>query len=275
MRRARETAAAGRARIGPVAAVALCVAAGCGAPRIGVAPTDPEYDLRMGLVQEARGKHLDAQEHLKRFLDAHPGHAKADSAQLFLGRAKMGSHLYPEAAVEFQILAQEYPRSTLRDDAAFLECASYFEQVRSPQLDPTLAFKARTCFHEYLVRYPNGTDSVTAVARLAEVADHLAEKDLRLAQMFVRMKRPEAAVVYLEDLLENYPGTRWEADAWLYLGRARELLREVEGAAQAYRKAQAIGPGSDAAGEARERLEELLRHFPVVDDSTGAARSSP
>jgi outer membrane assembly lipoprotein YfiO len=270
-------AAARRRRLARGLGLAAAVGAGalaCGTPRVGVPPADPEYELRLGLLQAARGRNLEAQEHLKKFLDLHPGHAKADSAQLVLGRAKMGAKLFPEAAVEFQILGQEYPRSPLRDEAAFLECVSYLEQVRSPQLDPTLALRARTCFGEYLARYPGGSDSSAAVAHLHAIADHLAEKDLRLGALFVRMKRPEAARVYLEGLLASYPGTRWEPDAWLYLGRAREQLHAPAEAAVAYRRVLESYPDSEAAREARERLA-ALNLPPSPEDGGGTAPLSP
>jgi len=251
------------------AIVLAALAGGCGTPRVGVAPTDPEYELRLGLAQEARGRHLEAQDHLKRFLDLHPGHAKADSAQLFLGRAKLNAKLYPEAAVEFQILIQEYPRSPLRDEAAFQECVSYAKQMRSPALDPTFALRARTCFGDYLTRNPGASDSAAAVAQLREIADHLAEKDLRLGALFVRMKRPEAARVYLEGLLESYPGTRWEPDAWLQLGHARLQMKAPLEAAAAFRKVLSDYPQSEAAHAAREHLSALGEALPAAPDSAG------
>jgi outer membrane assembly lipoprotein YfiO len=253
----------------------LLLAAGCGTPHVDVAPTDPEYEYRIGMAQSRRGRHLEAQEHFKRFLDTHPGHAKADSAQLFLGRAKLESKLYPEAAVEFMILAQEYPRSPLRDEAAFAECLSYQRQVRSPQLDPTFAIRARTCFTDYLNRYPGAADSAAAVAQLQEIAAYLAEKQLRLGELFVRMKRPQAAQVYLEGLLAEYPGTRWDAEAWLQLGRAREQLHAPLEAAAAYRRALAAAPSPDIARQARERLSELGEPESAARSSNGSAPGAP
>ena len=263
-----------RVRVVWLVACAL-LGAGCGTPHVDVAPGDPEYEFQLGMAQFAQGRHLEAQEHLKRFLDTHPGHAKADSAQLFLGRAKMGAKLYPEAAVEFQILGQEYPRSPLRDEAAFAECSSYQRQVRSPQLDPTFAIRARTCFQDFMNRYPGAADSAAAVAELNEIAAYLAEKQLRLGELFVRMKRPQAARVYLEGLLEEYPGTRWDADAWLQLGRAREQLRAPLEAAAAYRRALAATPSAETARAARERLSALGLPEAAAGDSNGSGPGAP
>ena len=95
------------------------VASGCGGPNLQIAPTDPRYELEVGRAEFASRHWLEAQTHLKKFLDAHPGHALADSAQLLLGLSLYESKSYSEAAVEFAILGREFPRSLLRDDAAY------------------------------------------------------------------------------------------------------------------------------------------------------------
>ena len=271
----RVTARFRRTTLGAALAAALAGATGCGAPDVHVDPKDPEYEFRVGMAEIEHRRSVQAQEHLKRFLDAHPGHVKADSAQYFLGLAKMRAKLFPEAAVEFQILNQEYPRSPLRPAAAFQECASYQAQVRSPQLDPTFALRARTCFNDYLTRYPGAADSAAAVHELSVIADYLAEKELRLGEMFVRMKRPEAARVYLEGLLEDYPGSRWEADACYQLGRAREQMFDIVEAIAAYRRAVEAAPESGAARSARDRLSALGETLSAPTDSAGSGPGAP
>src|SRR5204863_10090099 len=102
-------------------------------------------------------------------------------------------------------------------------CVSYVKQVHSTQLDPTPAIRAQTCLDEYMLRFPGAPDSAAAAAHLRDLADHLAEKDLRLGRMFVRMKKPRAARVYLANVLHQSPDTRWAPDALLYLGEVEEL----------------------------------------------------
>jgi outer membrane protein assembly factor BamD len=262
-------------RLVPVLCATFTAVAGCGGPRVSIAPTDPLYEFRAGLAENARHHWVEAQEHLKRFLDLHPGHANADSAQYELGLAKMGAHLYPEAAVEFQILGQEYPRSPLRSAASFQECVSYVKQVHSTQLDPTPAIRAQTCFEEYMLRFPGAADSVAAVAHLRDLADHLAEKDLRLGRMFVRMKKPRAARVYLASILHESPGTRWAPDALLYLGQVDELDDKPAEAAKSYRRVVMEYAGAKAAKAAREHLAKLVARHPELAQDTAPPAPTP
>src|SRR5262249_53503267 len=60
------------------AIVATVLGSGCGGPKIHVAPNDPEYEYRLGKAELQRKHWVAAEEHLKRFVDLHPGHAKAD-----------------------------------------------------------------------------------------------------------------------------------------------------------------------------------------------------
>ncbi len=258
-----------------LACAGLGAVAGCGGPRVAIAPTDPLYEFRVGLADNARHHWVEAQDHLKRFLDLHPGHVNADSAQYELGLAKMGAHLYPEAAVEFQILGQEYPRSPLRPAASFQECVSYVKQVRSTQLDPTPAIRAQTCLDEYMLRFPGAADSAAAVNHLRDLADHLAEKDLRLGRMFVRMKRPRAARVYLQNVLHATPGSRWEPEALLYLGQVEELEAQPAEAAKAYRRVVTEHGGTEAARPARERLDKLVARHPELAQDTASPAPPP
>jgi outer membrane assembly lipoprotein YfiO len=246
---------------------------GCGGPRVDLPETDPLYDFRAGTLELQREHWVAAQDRLKRFLDLHPGHAKADSAQFLLGRAKQGAKLYPEAAVEFQILAQEYPRSPLRVDAAFEECVSYARQMRSPKLDPTPAYRARTCFQDFLVRSSTSPDSARALEELRRIADFLAEKDFQIGKMYLGMKRPRSARVYLEGLLQNFPESTRISDTWVLIGRVEELEGHAAEAAAAYRRVISTYPGTAAAEEARKLLDRLVSAHPALADT--AARSAP
>ena len=248
---------------------------GCGGPRIAVAPSDPEYEFRLGQAEMQRQHWISAQDHLKRFLDLHPGHARADSAQYLMGGAKFGAKLYPEAAVEYQIVGQEYPRSDLRLDAAFQECVSYARQMRSPNLDPTPAIRARTCFDEFLLRASTAADSARARVELGKIADFLAEKDFQIGKMYVGMKLPASARVYLEDILQKYPESSRIPDVWFLMGRAAELEKNWADAAAAYRRVLQESATSKAAPGARNRLEHLLAVRPELASATDASPPSP
>jgi outer membrane assembly lipoprotein YfiO len=267
MRRARR-----RFLFGPSIAAALL---GCGGPHVSLPPTDPRYQFELGRAQFERHHWLEAQTPLKAFLDAHPGHALADSAQYLLGRSMYVGKSYAEAAVEFAILGREYPRSELRDDASYYECLSYSQQMRSAQLDPTFALRARTCLQEFLLRYPETDLGGEARKRIAEIDDRLAEKEYRLGVLFAKMKRPAAARVYLEGLVQTYPQSRWVPDAVLWIGRSHETEGHYTDAFAAYQRLGAEFPNTPAAQEAGQRAKKLLERDPGLGAAAADSLTRP
>jgi outer membrane assembly lipoprotein YfiO len=239
------------------AAVLLGLVGACGMPPVHVPKDSERYEFESGRVAFDHKSYIDAQKHLKKFLDLHPGHAVADSAQLLLGLSQVRLRSYAEAAVEFSILTKEYPRSELRDDAAYNECLAYSAQMRPPQLDPTLAQRARTCFNEFLIAYPTSPLADAARGKLQEIADRLAEKEFRLGVMFANMKHYEAALVYLGEVLSQYPTSRWVCESLLWKGRCLERLGRGPEAAEAFGKLVEGCPDHSGAQEARRRLQAL------------------
>jgi outer membrane protein assembly factor BamD len=218
------------------------------------AQTDPRFSLERGRAEFARRHWLEAQTHLKRFLDTNPGNAAADSAQFLVARALFESKSYAEAAVEFGVLPREYPRSALREEAGYCECWSTFKQMRSSQLDPTFANHAATCFQEFLLRYPETTWRQASQDRLRDIEDRLAEKQYRLGIMFAKMKRPAAARVYLEEVVKAYPNSHWVAPSLLWIGCSQQQQGEYEGARQSFERLVNEYPATEWARQAEHFL---------------------
>lgn len=253
---------------------ALVISAGCGMPPVPVAKESPRYDFEAGRVALESKRYLDAQTYLKRFLDLNPGHAVADSAQFLMGLAQTRTGSFAEAAVEFAILVREFPRSPLRDDAAYHECLAYFSQMRPAQLDPTFAIRARGCFNEFLLRFPDSELGEEARARLIEISDRLAEKEYRSADMFLSLKRPKAALVYLDEILSRYGNSRWVPQALFLRARCLERLGRLDEAVHTLQRLLASFPDHAVAGPARDLLDRLRQQgVPVPADD--AAESEP
>jgi outer membrane protein assembly factor BamD len=241
-------------------AVAVVVtAAGCGGSRISVPRTSDRFEFESGKVAYGKKHWLDAQKHLKRFLDLHPGHAAADSAQWLLGMSQFQVKSYAEAAVEFAILVREFPRSDLRDEASLQECLCYREQMSETSRDPTFAFRTRSCIDEFVLRYPDSPLRDAARGELQDIANGLAEKDFVLGMMWTKMKRHRAAIIYFDEVLQKYPNSIWVPESLFWKARCLQERQQDDEAIKLLRLLVQSFPDHKVTAAAQNELEHLER----------------
>jgi len=240
-------------------ATAVFWGAGCGGSRISVPRSSDRYEFESGRVAYESKHWLDAQTHLKRFLDVHPGHAAADSAQFLLGMAQYNIKSFAEAAVEFAILVREFPRSTLLDQATYQECLCYEAQMSDAQLDPTFAFRSRACLNEFILRYADSPLREEAREHLSDIANLLAEKEFLLGMMWTKTKRYRAGIIYFDEVLQKYPSSVWVPDTLYWKARCHRHREQYDEAIKLLRLLVENFPDHKVTGPGKRELQHLER----------------
>jgi outer membrane protein assembly factor BamD len=232
----------------PIPTAAACLAAalaGCG-----YSNPHPAGTYERALAYADHGKHREAVDAYTAFLRRSPTDSLAARAQLEKARSYFATKEYPLAAVELQILRQEYPNSDLLEEALFEEARAHLLQVGGIQRDVTPAREARVLFRSFLQTYPASTRADEARRHLVAISDVLALKQLGVVEVYRQLRKPDAMAVTLDRLIEEEPETTHRDR--ILLERARLALRR------------------DDAPRAREVLELLLRERP---DSARAAEA--
>ena len=178
-----------------------------------------------------------------------PLDATADSARFLLAESYLESDQELLAANEFRQLATTRPNSALADDAQFGVCRAYWKlspDVARDQEFTRSTIEECTRLVEFYPRSPLATD---ARAMIAEATQKLAAKDLRIGRWYYSRGLYQSSIIYLESVLETYPGSEVEPevlallhDAYSYVGFSREAEQIRERLLQAY-------PDSPEAGE--------------------------
>ena len=124
-------------KVVPAAAVlafSAAVLSGCagGVPKIA---DDPNAVLAKADEYYQRDKWYQAQEMYKGFLSRYPGHDRSDYAQFMLAESYFNNHEYPLAAVEYQILENNYGYSEYIDDALFKLGLCFYNESPKYQRD--------------------------------------------------------------------------------------------------------------------------------------------
>jgi outer membrane protein assembly factor BamD len=145
-----------------------------------------------------------------------------------LGRAHSGRGEHLLAAQSFSRVPQEFPNDTLADDALFAAAREYQRMWRKPVLDAEYGQTALATYRSVLNGYPDSPLVPQVGARIAELNDWFAKKDLENAMHYVRRKAYDSAIIYLRDITRMYPAAPTARTAYLQLVRSYKAIRYRE-----------------------------------------------
>jgi outer membrane protein assembly factor BamD len=204
--------------------IAAVILAGCagGMPSI---PKQPEAILQKGVDHFDRGKYFQAQELFKAFLATYAGHDRSDYAQFMLANSYFKDEEYPLAAVEYRIVISDYSYSEYVDDAFLGEAKCFYEQAPKSHLDQSKSFEALSRLKQFITTFPTSPLVEEANSCISKIHEKLAKKDLKNARFYLRRKIERSAKIYLDKIIQDYPGNEYWAQA-MYL---RGLLYLADG----------------------------------------------
>lgn len=216
--------------------------------------------FEMGRTEFEAGDYGDAVETLERLLLASPGFEQSAEAQLMLGRAYFHDRQFILSQSEFTRFLDRYPAHPQAPAAALGVCRS--NEALSPisQRDQTFTEQAVQVCRNVASDWVGTPQADSAAAIAVDMRAKLAKKQYDTGAYYLDyLGVPDAAILYWEDLVENYPETEWAPaalagiiDAYTRIGYDDEVDATRQRLLQAYPdspEARAIGAdGGDAAG---------------------------
>lgn len=206
-----------------------------------------------GLAEFEGERWYDSVETLKLFVRRNPTDPRVDEAQYHIGMARFEDGDYPVAAVEFEILRNDYPNSARLEDAWYMEGLCYVKQVPPIHHEQAVTRKALQHFLTYLAEFPNGARRADIEREALALQRHLDEKNLAAVRLYQRLGKPAAALITLNVMIEERRQSELRPQ---FLFLAGELHREL-----------------DEAGQARERWSALVAEFPDHELAKRAQRA--
>lgn len=203
----------------------------------------------------SRGDYPGAIQDYQVFLEEAGLGVEAMDAHLMLGRSYFENGDYPTAAVEFEIFQRDYPRSDSLVAASWYETLCWVKQAPAYDRDATPTLKAIQMLQDFMLDHPGAPQVAEAKRQLAALQDRLAHKALAIARLYRRMERPEAAAIYFEKLLREYPDSPRVDEAALGLIEVRLELGERGEARRLAERIAADRPDSELARRARALID--------------------
>jgi len=246
-----------------LALLGLCWLGGCGAGN-----PYPTGSFDRGAHYNSNGKHHEAVQALENFIRQNPTDSLAAQAQYLKAMSYMEIDEYPLAAVELKILRKDYPTSELVEDAFFQEGVAYFRQVGRVQRDLTGAYESRAHFGQFARVFP-GSDYFPEVSEyLVRISDLVVEKQLGVADVYRHLGRHKAAMLALEAILVEEPGSTLLDEVLYLMGEAAVRAEEYSRARAAFEQLLTEYPESSFAGKSRSGLVDLpVEDLPAEDES--------
>lgn len=213
------------------------------------------YDAGTALFN--KGNYFKAQAEFQKLIYSYPGQPFIDTAQYYLSMSLYNMQRYPEAVGEFRRLLASYPVSAFADDAQFQLGMCHFQQSPKYDRDQEETYTAVDEFSTFLNRYPQSPLYDEARARLNELYDKLARKMFKNGELYLKLHDYDPALVYFDQVRDNYPETEWARRAVYYSGEALLGLDRKSDALETFRNFVAAFPDHELSGKARENIEKL------------------
>jgi outer membrane protein assembly factor BamD len=216
----------------------VVAAAGCSHPGKGLSPGTYER----GLVEFDDGRYYEAIEDLKLFIRRNPTDDRVEAAQMHIGLARYQDEDYPVAAVEFEILRNDYPNSEFVEEAWYMQGMCFVKQVPRLDQEQSVTVEGITHFERFLAEFPESARRADAERELAALWRHLDKKQLSAVELYRDLGKKRAALVTLEVLLEDRPRSELRPRLLFLAAELHKELGETEAA--------------------QRRLDQLAREFP-------------
>jgi len=143
-------------------------------------------------------------------------------AQYDLALALQKQGKYDEAALEYDMIRKNYPRSDVLAKAIFQLGVCAYRQALKADYDQENDRKAIAYFTKFIRRYPDHPRVADARKFLKKLLDREAMKSYRIARFYEKKGSPKGARIYYREVVDNYPeSTLAEA--------ARKKLKELNG----------------------------------------------
>lgn len=137
----------------------------------------------------------------------------ADIAQYKLGQCYMDMRDYINAALAFKEIIESYPKSPLVDDAKYQIAMCAVRTTTGPEYNEEDTDRAIKEFKDFVNRYPDSHMEKEARQFINKLENQKAENIFKIAEFYEKRGSTQSAIIYYEEILDNYPESEWSTKA--------------------------------------------------------------
>lgn len=232
--------------------------------------TDEQY--KMAVKQYESKKFGRALRLFEKVTAAYRGKPQMERIQFMIAQSNFNEKNYTLSGYYFDRFTNNYPKSSKKEEAAFLSAYSYKLSSPSYSLDPTDTYKALAAFQQFINDYPNSERLAEANQHYREIRLQLEKKAFEIAKTYYKtaeqdFRNYKATVVAMDNLLSDFLGTQYKEEAFYYKLKAyhdlaiksteRKKEERIKDAIKAYDKLVKTFPESKYLKESNKMLATL------------------
>ena len=185
------------------------------------------------------------------------GKPQMERIQFMVAQSNFNTKNYDLAGYYFDRFTQNYPKSSKKEEAAYLSAYSYMLSSPVFSLDQTETKKALDAFQGFINAYPDSKRAVDANKYYQEIRYKLQKKAFEIAKVYYTTadydtRNYNAAIVAFDNLLSDYLGSEFKEEALYYrLKAAHDLAIKSNDIKKGTRIKNAV-----------KAYEKLKRNFP-------------
>lgn len=177
------------------------------------------------------------------------GLPEGEKVQFYLAYCQYYDKLYLLSSEQFKTFYETYGRSTLAEEARYMYAYSLYKSSPGTNLDQTSSVDAMAAMQSFLNRYPQSSFREKAVEVILDTQQKLEKKGFDNAYQYYKMRSYKAAIVALDNFIDNFPDSK-------YLERAYYLVIVAE-----FRLAE-----QSIYSKQLDRYKEVVEHYKVFLD---------
>ena len=174
--------------------------------------TDFELKKQKAVEYYEAGKYLKATELFAQILPRFRATEEAEELNWLNARSHFELQDYIMAGTYFSNFSMLYPYSRSAEDAAYYAAYCDYKMSPRPELDQDYTRKAIEGFRLFERRYPFSERTAEVDGLITELEDKLVQKSYISAKLYYQMYQYKAAVVALNNSLNDYPNTRYREE---------------------------------------------------------------
>jgi len=192
--------------------LAVLVLASCGKQQKLLKSTDNEAKYAAAIDYYEKNDYYRALQLFQQLINFYQGTEKAEKMQFYFAYCYYHQKDYVLASYYFKRFTTNYPRSAFSEEAMFMNAYCYFLDSPGSSLDQTNTYTAIKELQLFINFYPKSERIEEANKLIDQLRAKLQQKDLDIANLYLKMRLFESAIYSYKNILKDYPDTEFKED---------------------------------------------------------------